>query len=608
MPQKMEVILTLSNRISFAGAIPLFVALGLLALVAVIAFAPARPVSATANTSTCDLSAVHLDMLLDRYGMKSYACNTIDFATGEATDGSGLRTTGDDQPTLDVWDYSGHGLNEFAISKDDAQILKRLKSTAAAGSTLEVIDADITTNNLDVAPDAVKYIDLSGNPLTIDDVDFTNIPPRVAVILSADSNINGFQTDEYTVTEASAGYVAVAFPNLKFDPATSTTLAPTITISGSDADKEFGTTDQPFQSLSHRQLIKLGVAAAANDAARTTEINSLSEDKIFYLPLVVNKDNDNRDDWEFRLTISSVARAEAGFELANKEADITVLDADAPATSVCDRTEDVEAAIVKAVTPSSTNTITPAERYGGHTRCDDLTLRDLGAITDLPVIDDDGDGEPIEDLVAGDFEGLKGLTSLTLTGAGSLPSGIFAEVGKDGAGVQISFAKNDNKGDEDIAVVGKYTPSTIPQHIFDDQEPKQVIILDDDLNDKKKGVTSGLDATAYTVDEGSQFFVLTPAMQTYYFLGKSVVIEGTDPPSSTIYTPTITDRGSEDNPKVARYAVPNTNKFLDDDNDKDESMVLFLFRATDSSDLSASDPTSATDLVDLATVTVIDDD
>ena len=34
------------------------------------------------------------------------------------------------------------------------------------------------------------------------------------------------------------------------------------------------------------------------------------------------------------------------YELANDEADITVLDADAPANSVCDRSEDVEAAIL----------------------------------------------------------------------------------------------------------------------------------------------------------------------------------------------------------------------------------------------------------------------
>ena len=592
----MEVILTLSNRISLAGAIPLVVALGLLALVAVIAFAPARPVSATANTSTCNLSAVHLDMLLDRYGKKSFECNTIDFATDDIA--AGLRSTGDNVPSVAVWDYSGHGLNEFAISKDDAAILKRLKSDAAPGSDLATIDADVATDSLDIAPDAVKYIDLTGNPLTIEDVDFTNIPPRIAVILSADSNVNGFQSDEYTVTEASAGYVAVAFPNLKFEP-TETTLEPTIAISGSDAEKVFAGTDQPFQALTHRQLIKFGVAASPDAAPRTTEVNSLSEDKIFYLPLLVNKDNDNRDDWDFRLTINDgIDHAVTPYELANNEADITVLDADAPATSVCDRSEDVEAAIVAEVTGTTADPVTPAEKYGGHTRCDDLTLRDLGAIDDLSVLDEDGDGEPLEDLVAGDFEGLVGLTSLTLTGAGSLPSGIFASVGKDDAGVQISFARNDNKGDDDIAEVGKYTPSTIPQHIFDDQESKQVIILDDDLDAKKKGVTKGLDATAYTVNEGSQFFVLTPASQTYYVLGKSAILSA----STNASTPTISDanRGTDESPKVARYAVPATNKLLDDDNDKDESMILFLFGVLA--------PENAAALVDLATVSVIDDD
>lgn len=586
----MEVILTLSNRISFAGAIPLAVALGLLALVAVIAFAPARPVSATANTSTCNLSAVHLDMLLDRYGKKSFECNTINYADDDVA--AGLRDTGDNQPTLAVWDYSGHGLNEFAISKDDATILRRLKSTSAAGTAVD----DIVLGD-DIAPDTVKYIDLTGNPLTIEDVDFTNIPPRIAVILSADSNVNGFQSDEYTVTEASAGYVAVAFPNLKFATG-ETTLEPTIAISGSDAEKVFAHTDQPFQSLTHRQLIKFGVGASEDAAPRTTEVNSLSEDKIFYLPLLVDKDNDNRDDWDFRLTINAgIEHAVTPYELANNEADITVLDADAPATSVCDRSEDVAAAIVLVATGPADALVTD-KTYGGHTRCDDLTLRDLEAMTTLTVMDDDGDGEPLEDLVAGDFEGLEGLTSLTLTGAGSLPSGIFAAVGKEGAGVQISFARNDNKGDEDIAEVGKYTPSTIPQHVFDDQEPKQVIILDDDLDDKKKGVTKGLDATAYSVNEGSQFFVLTPAMHTYYVLGKSATLSA----SANASTPEIStaNRGTDESPKVARYAVPATNKLLDDDNDKDESMVLFLFGVLA--------PENASALVDLATVSVIDDD
>lgn len=570
----MEVILTLSNRITFAGAIPLVLALGILALVAVITLAPARPALATENAGTCNLSAVHLDMLLDRHNLQSQHCDTLDFDNA-------LRTVGDKQPTADVWDYSGHGLSSFSISKDDQEILRRLNSTNT--------DDPIVITDVEPMPAAVKYIDLSGNPLTIDDVDFTYIPSRIALILSADSTTNGFQSDEYTVTEAAPSYVAVAFPSLKFTTGSST-LTPTFAISGSDAAKQFTGTDQPYQSGSHRQLIKFGVGSG--DDNRTSEVNSLSENKIFYLPLTVDKDNDTRDDWDFRITIqSAIQNAQTGYKLANSEADITVLDADKPATSVCDRSEDVEAAILNLAAAASTQ-----NTYGGHTRCDDLTGRDLAAITTLAVSDDDGDGEPIRSLVSGDFGGLTNLTTLTITGAGTLPSGIFADVGKDGAGVQISFVKNDNQGDDDIAEVGKYTPSTLPQHVFDDQQPKQVIILDDDLNADKKGVTAGLDATAYAVTEGSKFFALTPATQTYHVVSKSVTIEGDN--ASTVVTPTISDanRGTADSPKVARYAIAPP----DDADSNDESMWLFLF--------SQADPTSAAHLVDLATVSVTDDD
>ena len=520
-------------------------------------------------------------MLLARYDSNVNQCDTLDLSGANA-------------PTIDpadfdeaVWDFSGQDLTEFAISDDDADKLKILHG---ADDTADATDS--------IAAPAVRYIDLTGNPLSIDDVSFANIPSSIAVILSADSNVNGFQSAEQTVTEGAASYVAVAFPAVTI-PAGESRISPELTISGRDATRSFdSTTGQPFTSGTHVQLIDLGneTATATSDvAARTAVINSVSDGKIYYLPLQVSKNNDNDEEWDFTITISEVNDQSdtpiTGHELTNDEIDITVLDADAPALSVCDRSEDVEAAILALADAASGD-----ETYGGNTKCDDLTLRDLGAVPGLSVVDADGDLEPIADLISGDFEGLSNAATLSITGARTLPSGIFAGVGKDAAnGVQISFSKN-TSDDEDVDNVGNYTPSTIPQHIFDDQEAKQVIILADDLNDDDEGVTSGLDATAYSVDEGSQFFVLTPATQTYYLLGKSATVDG----ATDINTPTITDRGDANNPKVARYAAPMTNKDLDDDNGDDESLVLFLFDSLT--------PASADNLVDIAAVTVIDDD
>ena len=577
--------MTLSKRITLAGALPILVAFALAVLVAAIALAPSKPTSAIADVKLCDLSPVLLDMLLERQGLNAQQCDTI---AADAT----AEQAADEDLDFEVWDLSGNdgrSLTEFAISDDDAKLLRVLNGgTADTGTAIA---------------ETVKYIDLTGNPLTIDDVNFKHIPSTVAVILSADSSVSGFQDNAYTVTEGVASYVAVAFPDLTFDGDEST-LEPGFTISGRDAGRTFGDADQPEQMGTHRQLIKFG-GGDADVALRTSEINSLADNRIFYLPLTVNKDNDNSDEWDFTLGINAeIDNAMADYELANDEADITVLDADAPVNSVCDRSEDVEAAILNAV---GVDNLIPVSLYGSHTKCDDLTLRDLAAFASLTVVDDDDDGkEPIADLATGDLEGLTKLNSLHIIGAGILPSGIFAGVGKDAqveddgemvdSTVQITFAKNNNGGDDDIAEVGKYTPSTIPQHILVDQEAGQVIILDDDLDDDDKGVTKGLDATAYSVTEGSQFFVMTPALQTYYVLDKSAVLVT----ETTVSTPLITnadDRGNDtDNLKVARYAVSPA----DDDNGDDESVWLFLF--------DAAAPENADNLVDLAAVAVADDD
>ena len=63
----------------------------------------------------------------------------------------------------------------------------------------------------------VNFIDLTGNPLTIDDVSMANIPARVAIKISVDSNVVGFQSAAVTVTEGTPGYIGLAIPGQR-DP------------------------------------------------------------------------------------------------------------------------------------------------------------------------------------------------------------------------------------------------------------------------------------------------------------------------------------------------------------------------------------------------------
>ena len=274
---------------------------------------------------------------------------------------------------------------------------------------------------------------------------------------------------------------------------------------------------------------------------------------------------------------------------------------------MCDRSDDVQEAILDAVDGTGDTPVAQDDFYD-HLRCDDITLADLGTISGtLAITDSDGDNEPLEDLVAGDFEGIKGISGLSITGAGSLPSGIFAGVGsaKDNK-VEITFAKNTS---EDVEQVGNYTPSTIPSHIFDDQETQQVFVLADDTNDAGKGTTKGFDADLYAGTENGHIFVMTNAATAAYILGDSITFANV---VNVINRPSITDRGAgagEKGSRIARFAVqilPN------DDKDKGERNTwLFLFATDgdgDADNNADGNPANAANLVDLATVAVTDDD
>ena len=588
--------MTLSNRITFAGAIPVLVAFAIVALLAGVFLTPSRPASAAPNNGTCDLSPVLLDTLLARYELKARDCNELNFEGGTEAAFDDL------DADADTWDFSDQELTEFAISDDDADILRDLGGTA---------DGDgVITPGASIAEDFVRYIDLTGNPLTVEDVNFKHIPSNVAIILSAESNVAGFQQADYTVTEGAAGYVSIAFPDLFAADITDSTV--TVDVSGDSTDP----LNSALTGDTKISLISFGTGPAA---VRTLDANSEADNVVFYWPITVAKDNENDEEWDITLAITEdaagISDSVADFELVNDEADVTILDADAPALSVCDRSEDVEDSIL-----ALTDDPTPDTLFGGNTRCDDLTLRDLGAIEALTVDDaDDDDREAIANLIAGDFEGLVGLDTLHIVGARGLPSGIFSGVGsKATAGtpavdstVEITFAQNDPDDDE-ADKVGNFKPSTIPAHVWEDQEARQVITLTDDTNAKDEGTTKGFDADLYAGTEGEHIFVLTNSATSAYVIGSKVDFGTLDGDTNNIQRPGIANRGAlpgSEGAKVSRFAIT----IPEDDNKNDGNLWLFLFEydqgSTDfDSDTDPTDPANVGQLKDVATVAVTDDD
>ena len=621
----MEVILTLSNRITLAGALPVLVVVALAALIATIALGMPRPASAVTTADACKLSPAILDMLMARYDLASHECDNLDLSVAAANE-----TNLHEDAAANTWDFSGQGLTEFAITNDDADVLKTLTDTNITDNDGDPDGPVVET----VGSTAVRYIDLTGNPLSLEDVSAANIPASVAVRISVDSNVAGFQSATYDVTEGAASFITVAFPDLRDDDDAG--FSAVVTLDGDAGDPV--NRGIAATGVLKRTLVSFGDAVQGADT-RSLPLNSESESIVFAWPITVSKDNENNEDpWVVELSIPETIAgltnsAENGdFELSNPTADVNVSDADAPALSVCDRSEDVLTAIEetaeRAALAGTTFDNGAFLIYGGHDDCEDLTLTDLGRMaaavaddaaadaTDQEAVDaqagvfwiedSDGDGEPLESLIAGDFEGLASIERLHIIGARSLPSGIFAGVGSaDDNKVEITFAKNTSTED-DVENVGNLTPSTIPQHIWDDQEAQQIITLADDINDEEEGVTSGLDAAQYAGTEGGHFFVLTNARTSVYVLDTSLnfstaTLAG---PSSD---PNETDRlvrdagggKASDSSRVSRFAVT----IAEDDDDDDENRWLFLFDNGDT-----LDSLNVSDVVDMAVVAVTDDD
>ncbi len=423
------------------------------------------PTSGQTEDAGCDLAPWLRGALLSaqNYDLPSYSCDDLELLDGDEHV---------------IWDFSRRNLTSFAISDDDYERLLDLSDLPAES---DPGDLDGFGRNEDT-----RLIDLTGNPLTVRSVDFRNIPVGVGIALSASNvqTLRGFQSDVYQLTENSVGYVSIALP---------------------------GVLDRDEQSI-----------VIDPDLTGDTELASIGRDMllhgdaygvVYYWPVHVRSDNEN--DSSGSISVELDENSADSYDSANgsgrgraldlsdfldhSEAELDIADADSPRVEVCHRTRVVEDAIEDALPRSIRNN-----------GCD-ITLADLGTVTELELEDDDGE---VFDLADGDLDGLTGIRSLGLIGVDELPRGIFVGVGDIERGLVIDFAENDPDRSGD-PVAGNYTPSSLPGHILDFQEPHQTLLLSGDrVGRTNQPQVTGLDREIYFAGNSGDFVALLPVSYT----------------------------------------------------------------------------------------------
>ncbi|MCY3694093.1 MAG: hypothetical protein OXG77_02640 [Chloroflexi bacterium] len=439
-----------------------------LALAAVWLFANSENARGQTDLGACELSPWLLDALLDdaNYDLPSYRCDELEL------DG------------LAIWDFSTLPSalerrlpGRFSISDSDYKLLLELSDFNEDSVPQDLIGFGERGE--------VRLIDLTGTGYRISDVDFRNIPIGTGIALTVSGSARtGFQTDVYSTKENRMGYVSVAFPGVLESDQDSLVVSATV-----DADSD------------ERNLIEIGQNMLLNGDARNV---------VYYWPVYVESDNDNDPDWDFELEIDADADAYRERDGTGRResvdltdvldisvAEIVVSDADAPRVLVSDRSSLVEDAIEDAL-----DDITSITHRG-----DDITLKDLSAITSLDLEDTD-DGRTFA-LSSGDLEGLSGLTKLHLKGASRLPRGIFDGVGDRDRGVVIDFSRNSPHESGDPRG-GNYDLGSIPGYILSDIESHQTLILTGQKDSSGNSLVTGLDQSSYRARPGESFAVTVP--------------------------------------------------------------------------------------------------
>lgn len=440
-----------------------------LALAAAWAIASSGNVRGQTDLGACKLSPWLLDSLLDgaNYDLESYQCDELEL------DG------------LAIWDFSTLPSalerrlpGRFSISDSDYELLLELGK----------FNEDTLPQDLIGFGEGgeVRLIDLTGTGYRISDIDFRNIPFGTGIALSVSGSARtGFQTDVYSTKENSMGYVSVAFPGVLESDQESLVVSARV-----DAE--------PLQ----RNKINLAQNMIIHGDARSV---------VYYWPIYVESDNDNDPDWDFELEIDSDADAyrerdgtgrrdslDLSDSLDISVAEIVVRDADAPRVLVSDRSRLVEEAIEAELASPGVS----ISRRG-----DDVTLKDLSAITSLELVDED-DGRTFA-LGSGDLEGLSGLTTLHIKGASRLPRGIFDGVGDKEEGVVIDFSRNSPQDSGDPRG-GDYHLGNIPSYILSDIEPHQTLVLTGQTDSGGNPLVTGLDQDSYRARPGESFAVTLP--------------------------------------------------------------------------------------------------
>lgn len=443
-----------------------------LALAAAWGFVFSENASGQTDLGACELSPWLRDALMDdaNYDLPSFRCDDL-----ELTD-------------LAIWDFSTlppalerRLPSRFSISDSDYKLLLELSNFNTDSKPQDLIGFG--------RGGRVRLIDLTGTGYRVSDVDFRNIPIGTGIAISVNGTARvGFQADDFSVKENSMGYVSVAFPGVLESDQGSLVVSASI-----DAEPD------------QRSLIDIGQNMLINGDARNV---------VYHWPVFVESDNDNDPDWDFDLEINTSADAYRERDgsgsrdplnltdaLSIAEAEIVVRDADAPRVLVSDRTRLVEEAIEAAL----------ASQTSIRHRGDDITLKDLSAVTTLKLVDSD-DGRVFA-LGSGDLEGLSGLTKLHIKGASSLPRGLFGGVGDRDQGVVIDFSGNSPQDSRDPRG-GNYDLGSIPDHILADIETHQTLVLAGQTGPDGKPLVTSLDSEIYRARPGGSFAVTLPVFFT----------------------------------------------------------------------------------------------
>ena len=404
----------------------------------------------------CGYSDLMREAILANNDDKSYDCNDTATYTGGVTSWGGSTGTAGDPPAQDEakdLDLSGKGLSEFKPGRGELDGFVRGSRVDLTGNGLTVADIDLSdaVKTFDtVAADATSTYNQFGRSVGVGDGTLAatggtraNTPPDalgVTFLLDGGStSANGLTTDTFEGVEGEIVWITFEYGDL-----------PKALTDDSINSNDGGIWLRVDFTIDEVTAEKVSVMINSNDAPGT----------LYAVPYRIkdNAENDfgRTDKQSIDISFGGVGTFEnasddtdtdpAGFTdddfddsvpRASQSADLIVVDEDDPPVSVADR-QDAVADKITAVVGLS------AKRVG----IDQLAGNDIGdttngaLLTTLVIGAADDTSDKIDSISVGDLSGLTGLTAAVGTVAldlsdndlTELPSGLFADVGKDSSG------------------------------------------------------------------------------------------------------------------------------------------------------------------------------